>query len=336
MKKRIVGICIAAGFLLLVSCGIKNSVKPIGPTGDGNTPTPIVVPTCTPTVGAPSDPVLKPTATATPTTEPTAEEPSPTAEPTKPVETTAPQESLIPSPEPTLLPSVTPTPEPTMVLQETLMPTPEPTTASKETPPPVLSATPFPEPTAGSSPTPTTALQETLTPSPAPSPVPTAAPTPEIAPETLVTNGWQKSIAIDEAYTIIFPETFHGSVMTRTDNELTIDYYSDKEPEIAFTVCYKMQKTVKEVALDIVAVNGMIIDEVPEEKRVYYLWKQDGIVYRGVLIERPYSRALLGNSFGEEEWITGVMQVIFTYPTELSEQYETDEYKYYVIENREE
>lgn len=302
MKKGIFGLIVTAGLLLLVSCEPKNGPDAGSMSEHRTTPTPIVVPTCTPTASPTPDPATAPTVTPTiaPTEEPM---PSVTAEPTEMPEITV---------VPTLEPTVTPTPSP----------------SPKATNTPTPSLTPSPEPTA------------TPTPSPSPMPMPTATPTPTptpaVDPETLVTNGWQKSISIDEKYAIIFPEKFTESTVTRTENELQISYTCASEENIEFVVCYKMQQTVREVALDILAANGMIVDEVPEEKRVYYLWKLGDTMQCGVLIELPYPQSLLGTSFGEEEWITGVMQVVFSYPADSFEQYETEEYQYYVIKNGEE
>lgn len=88
---------------------------------------------------------------------------TPTAEPTKAVETTI-------APTATSAPTVEPTTEPTVEPTATSTPTPEPTATSTPTPTPEPTSTPTPEPTATPVPTSTT------TPEPTSTPVPTEAP----------------------------------------------------------------------------------------------------------------------------------------------------------------
>lgn len=88
---------------------------------------------------------------------------TPTAEPTKAVETTT-------APTATSAPTVEPTTEPTVEPTATSTPTPEPTATSTPTPTPEPTSTPTPEPTATPVPT------STPTPEPTSTPVPTEAP----------------------------------------------------------------------------------------------------------------------------------------------------------------
>jgi hypothetical protein len=54
------------------------------------------------------------------------------------------------------------------------------------------------------------------------------------------------------------------------------------------------------------------------------------------LIDVQYPQSLLGSAFGEAEWIDGVMQVLFSYPADKREIYETEQYGFYVVDNGEE
>ena len=96
---------------------------------------------------------------------------TPTAEPTKAVETTT-------APTATSAPTVEPTTEPTVEPTATSTPTPEPTATSTPTPTPEPTSTPTPEPTATPVPT------STPTPEPTSTPVPTEAPVVE-------TDNWE-------------------------------------------------------------------------------------------------------------------------------------------------
>ncbi len=301
MKKKIVWI-IMAGLLLLASCKPKHGAGPIEMPADNNTPTPIVVPTCTPTAGPSPKPALHPT------TDPTKK---PTAEPTR---------EVLPSPSP--MPTVTP--EPTMTLS------PEP--MSSPSPAPTLTPTPSPSPSPMPTATPSPIPSPTLSPSPTPSPLPT----PTVNPELLVTNGWQKTISIDENYVIIFPELYNESAVSKTDRELAVRYSCNTKEDIAFEISYGMHQNLSDIVMDILGANGIVYDEVPGQKRISYRWRLGDTMYRGILIEAQYPQSLLGASFGEEEWVTGVMKIIFSYPVEQSAIYEAEEYSYYVIENREE
>ncbi len=307
MKKKIIGI-IAAGLLLFASCGTNAGTGPVRVVENGNTPTPIVVPTCTPTASPTPDPSKLPTVTEA-------------AEPTN-VPQPSPAGTVAPSPEPTVMvsptrePAVTSVPEPTI----TLTPSPEPTTA----PEPELTVTPTPEPTAVPSPEPTV------------TPLPSPTPTPAIDPGPLINRGWQKTVSIDGEYNIIFPELFRGCRVTKTDRVLRIDYLCEENSAINFLVSYELQLTLEEAADEILEAGGILLESLPEKNRMTFRWQQDGRLHRGVLIEAKYPQALLGTSFGEEEWITGVMQIVFSYPADRYTDYETARYNYYIMNNGEE
>lgn len=310
MKKRIAGIIVATGLLLLVSCGPKVNVNPAEPTGSAVTPTAAEMPTFTP--GA----EISPQATSIP--EPTVtSKPELTAVPTpvlKPTEEPQPTETPVPAPTGTEEP--TGTPEPT----EEIVPTEEPEPTTEPTVPP--EPTTEPEPTEGAIPTET--------------PEPTPSPTPVLNPETLVNQGWQKTASFDGKYSIIFPDLFRESVVTKEEKELLIKYTCIEEAEIEFRISYVMQQTLEEAENAVLSAGGTILEGSLGEKRVVLEWKEDGVIYRGVLREEQYLRVLLGDTFGEEEWITGVMQVIFAYPEDRREEFETAEFNYYVKQNREE
>lgn len=302
MKKVKICIMVAAGLLLLVSCGPKEGVGPIQPVESDNTPTPIVVPTCTPTATMAPDSANLPTIT----------------EAVKATATPSPEATVAPSPEPT----VTTAPE----LLATATPSPEPT----EKPSPEPTATPSPEPTA----TPTQAVVPTAEPTGMPTATP--SPSPTAVPDTIVSNGWQKTLSIDEQYVIMFPELFRESTVSKTDSVLAVEYSCIENSAIHFEISYHMQQALEEVMEEILEPEGISFEKSPEEKKITCRWQKDGIIYRGILIESQYPQKLLGKIFGEEEWITGVMWVVFSYPAEHQEIYEATEYDYYVIKCGEE
>lgn len=292
MKKIIIGITVMAGLLLLASCKPDNGAGPIIITESEFTPTPIVVPTCTPTASPTPDPAMLPTAA--------------------PTEEAQPNKGATPTPEevateaPTATPAAEPTPEPT--------------------------ETPVPEPTATSVPEPTATPLPTATPTPSPSP----SPTPVVDPESLVKNGWQKTVSIDEAYHIIFPDLFRESTVSKTGSELKVTYTCAENSAIKFSVIYSLQQTLEEKVKELPAAEGSILEGTLAEKRIVCRWQEEGKIYYGILLEGQYPQSLVGSAFGEAEWITGVMQVVFSYPADRNDEFETAEYSYYVIENREE
>jgi hypothetical protein len=197
-----------------------------------------------------------------------------------------------------------------------------------ETPKPTETPTPSPEPTETPTPEPT----ETPTPSPTPSP----SPTPTINPEPLVTNGWQKTVSIDEKYSIVFPEIFRESELSKTDRELTSAFFCKDDAEIELKIVYTMLRTKDYFIYDILSAGGSVVEDRPLEGRTTCLWQMGDRIYCEILVEEQYPQSLLGTSFGEEEWIPGVMQIVFSYPADKRDIYETEQYSFYVIDNREE
>ncbi len=334
MKKRmIISTIMVAGLLLLASCGEKEGIG-IQLPEKNTTPTPIVVPTCTPTATPTGKPGTMPSVTQGP--EPTkAVEPSktPTPEPTEAVEPTqAPTEAPVPSPEPTEIPTPTVTPEPT---REPVM-TPEPT----QVPEPTTIPEPDVEPTKAPEETPTPAPTEvpgpTEVPNPTEPPQETVTPEPTIDPKPLVYKGWQQTVSIDEEYLIIFPDMFRGSTVERTETELRTVYTCAEDSRISFRISYIMQTTLEEYADKVLDAEGAAVKILPEEGRMEFQWQEKETIYRGILLESRYAKELLGTGFGEEEWITGVMKVVFSYPEEYKNDYETVTYSYFVVDNGEE
>lgn len=324
MKKNISRIIIVAGLLLLSSCKSQDKVGPIEQAESPFTPTPIVVPTCTPA----EEPTQAVTPSPTVTLASITEIPEPTEEPVlKP--TTSPAPTLNPSPTPTE--AVTPTEE--IMPTESAVSTPEASSALTATPVPTVAV---PGPTEPASPVQTEIPTPTETPVPTATPLPTATPTPAINPELLVTNGWQKTTSFDEKYFIIFPERFRNSYLSKTEEELELKFTCPEDEAIEFYILYTMNYTLEEAVEEFSAAGGIIKERNLEEKRISYLLYKDGRMHRGVLLEEQYARELLGSTFGEEEFITGVMNVIFTCPNDRVEEYSAETYNFYIIKNGEE
>lgn len=253
-------------------------------------------------------------------------------EPTNNPVSATPVEMPTSTPQADVNPQLTTVPEPTEQVLPTETPTVTPTATAMPTPTPTV----MPTPTATAMPTPTATPMPTATPIPIPTATPTPSPTPTIAPETLVNHGWQKTVSIDETYTVIFPELFRESAVTREDSVLVLEFTCPEEASIEFRISYLMQQTLQDVENEILSAGGTILEGSLGEKRVMLEWKEENIVCNAVLLEEQYDRALIGGSFGEEAWVTGVMQVEFRYPEERREEFETEEYSYYVEQNREE
>ena len=312
MKKIRISFMVA-GLLLLAACGPDISTGPDSITGGLFTATPVAKPTCTPTV------TPMPAATETPapvlqiTNTPV---PSPTAAPT-----------VIPTVVPTATPVPTSTPVPTKVpdATPTAAPTAAPTPAEPQ-PSEVPEVTVTPEPTS----------MPEVSPTPVPTAAPTATPTPAINSEELVYQGWQKTESVLGDYIILFPEIFRECETERTDRMLRLLYQCEEHEKIAFQISYHMGQTLEETVTELLETGGMLVEDTLEEQKAVCLWQKDGMLYRGVCVEAEYPQTLLGTDFSEQESVTGVMQVIYSYPAEQQEQYETAEYSYYVIEHREE
>ena len=297
MKKIIYGGMVLAGLLLLASCGPKENVGPIDFTNDNITRTPIVVPTCTPTVTPTPDSKEQPTVTPTKKPEPTEE--------LQPTETPEPTAEL--TPEPTAEPTVTPTKEPTA--------TPTPTEIPAE---PTIEPTPEVTPT----------IVPVLIPSPAPTEIPV------LSTEDMVKNGWQKTVSIEETHQIIFPELFRESTVEKVGRELKTSYSCPEDKSVSFEIVYQMQKTVEEAVNELPA--GTILDGSLEEKQITYFWQENNTLYRGIFLEVLYPQYLLGDAFADNEQVVSTIRIVFAYPTEMRTTYETSEYNYYIINNGEE
>lgn len=299
--KKIAGILMITGLLLLTSCNSYIEEGPVNVTNGAPTPT-VVVPTCTPGVTQTPVPTSAPKPTAVPE-----------ATPTEAVE-------------PTVSPMPTSTPEPTKaeVVEATPTNAPEPTVSPEPTPVPEITEEPAVSP------------EPTIEPEPSQTPEATPSPTPYINPETLVNAGWQKNISIDEKIIIVFPELFRESTVAKENNDLILSYTCPEDESIEFRISYLMQRTLQEVENEILSMDGTLLEGSLAEKKVVLEWQEDAMVYRGILLEEQYAQALLGTSFGDEEWITGVMQVTFAYPEERRSEYETADYCYYIMQNREE
>lgn len=129
---------------------------------------------------------------------------------------------------------------------------------------------------------------------------------------------------------------FRESVVEKEENVLSISYTCKEDADIEFQIRYCIQQTYEDVKNDILARNGMITEEYPELRRCSYALQENGKLYEGIMIESKYSYSLLGSAFGEEEWVNGVMQVVFSYPDNQTAKYDAEQYNYYVVENREE
>ena len=309
MKKGIRNTIAVMVLLLLTACGQKDKGSN---TFDDNekTPTPIEAPTCTPIADISQVPNLHPTAGPTVTAVPSI------TQAVTPLPSTEPTVSIIPELEPSLEPTITEQPTPTTV------PKVEPTTSATQSPEPTL------EPTVTATPSPEPTPEPTLTPSP--------IPTPTINPDPLITNGWQKMISVDEKYKIIFPELYNESAVTKTDKELEISYSCADNTDIALTIGYTMLQKREYFIHEILSVGGNIIEERPSEKRTTCVWQLENKKYLAVFIDEDYSKDLLGPIFGDEEWIPGVMHVVFSYPADKCDIYETEQYGFYIVNNGEE
>ena len=146
----------------------------------------------------------------------------------------------------------------------------------------------------------------------------------------------QIEISIDEKYSIVFPEIFRNSELSKTDRELSNAFYCTENEDIEFKIVYTMLQNRETLVYDILTAGGSIAEERPSEGRTTCMWQVGDKVYCGILFDGQYPQSLLGAAFGEEEEISGVMQVVFSYPADRREIYETEQYGFYVISNEEE
>lgn len=324
MKKRIL-IWFIAGLSLFAACQKPDEPVPTGVPEQVDTPTPVPVQKATPTASPTPEAVI--TVTQTPTripeqpASPTAvpkPEPSSTSTPT-PTVSPVPLESVAPTATETPMPTKTPTPEP-MVTQE-----PEPTALPSPSP------TEIPEPTVTEQPLPM--VSETPLPTPTEIPEPTATPTPTMAPELLVHGGWQKTESICGAYEVIFPDLFDEAELIQGQQELMVRYMDTQDPSVMFYIVYTMQQNGVQVLDDLYERNGIFISDNPGTEGVQYLLYEDGVMYHGILLEEQYPSSLIGDGFGNEEYIIGTMQAILAYPKN-EDIYTTDKYSFYVVPKR--
>jgi len=203
-----------------------------------------------------------------------------------------------------------------------------PAVSTVPTPTQALEPTDVPEPTRA--PEPTGEIAPTETPEQSGLPLPSQNSMPDV--ELLVNRGWQRAVSIDGAYEVIFPELFRGSSLEKTDRELTVLYTDPSDERARFRISYRMQTTLEEFLSDMSLPEGTFVFDEQEENRVYGIWQEEERVYRGILIECRYAKTLLGSAFEGEEWIPGVMEVVFSYPLEMQGAYETTGYEFYVID----
>lgn len=313
--KKMIFILLFAGLCLLSACQRPDGPMPTGAPDNTGKPT--------------QNPVL----TAIPVASPTPD--AATQQPTKvPEQTETPMPSA--SPKPSVTSTPTPTIEPTIPAQVSPTVTEPPKPPQKPTPAPAV--TKAPEPTVAITPTPTPDSAETIRPTATPSPfltptetpIPTATPTPTMAPELRVHAGWQKTESICGGYTIVFPELFDEVELIQGQKELIVRYTSTEDAAVTFYVLYTMQQTGLEVLDNINSRNVNFISENQDASGICYLLQEDGVMYRGILLEERYSKELLGNGFGEAAEVIGTMQVILAYPGTRTE-YMEETYSFYVV-----
>lgn len=270
------------------------------------------------TITMPPPSITEPLGTATPEPTPTVPEVKPevtpvvSPEPTpSPVLTPTPEIVATPQPTPTaeLTPELQPTKEPEPTKELTLAPTPEPTPSKK----------PSPEPTKKVSPTPTKEAEL----------IPTPEPTPAIDPLPLVHVGWQNVLDITMDHYIIFPECFDGSEIEQKDFRLAFLYTSSTDENVKFSIAYTIGQTYEEAVEEVYAWGGVVEGHSPEGKSFSYIIEKDGMVFYGWAMEESYRKELLGEGYQDKE-TPGTMRVELSYPILLREQYETEEFRYYI------
>lgn len=270
------------------------------------------------TITMPPPDITKPLGTVTPKPEPTVSE-------VKPEATGTPMASPAPTPSPafTPTPEVVATPQPTAEPTPELQPTKEPEPAKEITP----TSKPEPAPTKRPSPEPTKKV------SPAPTKEaglsPTPEPTPTIDPLPLVHAGWQNVLDITMDHYIVFPECFDGSAIEQKDSELAFLYTSSADENVKFSITYTIGQTYEEAAEEIYAQGGVIEGPSLGEKSFSYIIEKDDMVFYGWIMEEFYKKELLGEEYQDKE-TPGTMRVELCYPILLREQYETEEFRYYI------
>ena len=136
-------------------------------------------------------------------------------------------------------------------------------------------------------------------------------------------EGWQRVFDISERYCIVFPETFSTGEVIATEEMVVFRYQSDVFADVLFEIRYYLTDTF-----------DMLTDELGIESEMWEIFDYDGIsfgyirrseqnCYRGIVLE--YGS---GETEKQREWNT--LQVEFIYPAEKKEQYETEEFQYYI------
>jgi hypothetical protein len=129
---------------------------------------------------------------------------------------------------------------------------------------------------------------------------------------------------------------YKESVVSKTEKVLSVYYLCAEDIEIQFEISYHLQQTREEFVNEILSAGGTVTEERPEENRTTCRWQTEDMMHCAVFIDEQYPQYLLGSSFGEEEWTAGVMQVMFSYPADKVDIYETEQYNFYVVGNGEE
>lgn len=235
-----------------------------------------------------------------------------------------------PSISPTLRVENTQTPLPDFRPSGSVVPTKQPSPTQEPDAEPTLTLPPtdLPEPT--KIPEPTQNEEPTSTPMPSPTKVPelTQDPVPDVA--WLLQTGWQKTVDITEGYAILFPECFDESKVERTEQEILISYSSTEQTALRFVIRYTMQQTAQEALEQISDAGGIVSELSQEEKKFFYRLEGDRIE-QGIVIENRFGAALLGSSFGDEEYVVGTMQILLEYPEESRAEYESEKYQYFLV-----
>ena len=129
---------------------------------------------------------------------------------------------------------------------------------------------------------------------------------------------------------IVFPECFDCSAIERENSTISFLYTSSMDENIKFSVIYHIGQAYQDAIEELYMRGGVIEEHLPEEKSFSYVIEEGDAVFYGLVIEEYYNEELLGEEYQNRE-ITGIMRVEFSYPILLREQYETEEFRYYVV-----
>lgn len=263
----------------------------------------------TPTVTVTTTPTLPPVSTQVVT---------PTIKPTK-------------EPENTKKPTLTPTGElqqhitPIVGVTVTMSPTPIPTSTPKPTvtptTKPVLTVTPtvIPTPTNVIEPDVTPTITPVLTVIPTITPIQTVTPTPTVDPLSLVYAGWQQTEDLSGTRSLVFPELYDTVNLLQDKDYFTYVYTASKHPELVLEMSFYTEE-------DITVWKKKIAEQYPDVKikaqmgEVAYYTEEGDIFAAGVLYEYDYK------SLG----VSGVMRIENRYPKQFREEYQKEQYAWYV------